>query len=297
MAHRFHPGERAVQRRTGVADMADRIGTGIHAAIPPRAAEFLAAQRFIVLGSEDGDRRVWASIVHGRPGFLRIAGEEILEIDAQPLPGDPLAVNLVAGAPLGALVIEPATRRRVRINGIVAQAAAPIRLAVEEFFGNCPKYIQRRELAVGAAVMPAAPLAASALSTAQREWLARTDTFFVATRHAAAGLDVSHRGGAPGFVEVVDDRHLAWPDYSGNMMFQTLGNLTLDPHAGIVVVDFARGDVLQCTGTAQVDFDAARAARHPGAERMVDFAIDAVRETAGGFPLRAGAVEPSPFNP
>lgn len=96
---------------------------------------------------------------------------------------------------------------------------------------------------------------------------------------------------------MLDERRIAWPDYKGNAMFQTLGNLASDPHAGIAFADFASGDVLQLTGRAHVDWDPARTARFPGAERVVEFSIDEVREMRGALPLRADAVEPSPFNP
>ena len=103
--------------------------------------------------------------------------------------------------------------------------------------------------------------------------------------------------GAPGFVQVLGERRLAWPDYAGNAMFQTLGNLASDPRAGLVFADFATGDVLQLSGRARVDWDPARAARVAGAERVVEFDIEAVRETRGALPLRSQTVEPSPFNP
>jgi hypothetical protein len=158
------------------------------------------------------------------------------------------------------------------------------------------RYIQQRDLHRHPPSTSETRITAT-LSLAQQERIARADTFFIASQHARTGLDASHRGGQPGFVDVVDAAHLAWPDYVGNMMFQTLGNLTSDPRAGLLFVDFASGDVLQLTGRASVDFDPARARRHTGAERVVDFAIDEVRDTPGVVPLRAGEPEYSPFNP
>lgn len=297
MSHVFHDGERAVQARAGVSAIASRVAGSIHAEIPPRARDFLREQPFAVLASRDADGRVWASIVSGAPGFLSAPSEKAIVIDAAPIPGDPLAANLVPGAPLGALVIDLATRRRMRVNGRVERAAAPIRVAVDEVFANCPKYIQRRDLgAVDRAPAPVVRMA-DALTPAQQQWIGRADTCFIASGHGAPGLDASHRGGAPGFVAVLDAQRLAWPDYAGNAMFQTLGNLASDPRAGLVFVDFASGDVLQLSGRARVDWNAARAARFSGAERVVDFEIDAVRETCNALPLRAGAAESSPFSP
>lgn len=299
MSHAFHEGERAVQERAGVASIASRVAGSIHDEIPQPARDFLLEQPFAVLASRAADGRVWASLVHGAPGFLSAPSDWVIEIDAAPVAGDPLAASLAPGAPLGALVIDLATRRRMRVNGRVERAAAPLRVAVDEVFANCPKYIQRRALVGDGAFDPhaATTTATDALSSAQQQRLARADTFFVASCHAARGLDASHRGGAPGFVEVLGDRRIAWPDYKGNAMFQTLGNLASDAHAGLVFADFATGDVLQLSGRAHVDWDPARAARFAGAERVVELEVDAVRETRGALPLRADAVEPSPFNP
>lgn len=297
MASPFHDGERAVQQRAGTAAMAARIGNSIHAEIPARARDLIREQPFAVLAGRDAAGRAWASMVVGAPGFLHAPDAHTLEIAATPHAGDPLATDLGAGARLGVLVIDPATRRRLRINGVVSAAGGTIRLAVGECFGNCPKYIQQRALRPATAAGREATRRAAALSPAQQRRIAQADTFFIASQHPRAGLDASHRGGNPGFVEVVDAGHLAWPDYAGNAMFQTLGNLTSEPRAGLLFVDFASGDVLQLTGRATVDFDQRRAQRYAGAERVVDFAIDEVRDTPGAVPLRAGPPAYSPHNP
>ncbi len=299
MSHLFHEGERAVQERAGVAAIASRVGGSIHAEIPPRARAFLLEQPFAVLASRVAEGRVWASLVHGAPGFLSAPSEKAIEIDAAPIAGDPLVENLVPGAPLGALVIDLATRRRMRVNGRVERAPSPIRVAVDEVFANCPKYIQRRDLVVEGVIdsRDLFPSAAGALTIAQQQRIGRADTCFLASGHGDAGLDASHRGGAPGFVEVLGERRIAWPDYAGNSMFQTLGNLASDPRAGLVFADFATGDMLQLSGRAHVDWNPERAARFAGAERVVELEIDAVRETRGALPLRSHAADPSPFNP
>ena len=81
------------------------------------------------------------------------------------------------------------------------------------------------------------------------------DTFFVASAHPRRGTDVSHRGGDPGFVRMLDDHTLRVPDYAGNSMFNTLGNLHVNPRAGLLFVDFDRWRTLQLTGTATIRFD------------------------------------------
>jgi predicted pyridoxine 5'-phosphate oxidase superfamily flavin-nucleotide-binding protein len=75
----------------------------------------------------------------------------------------------------------------------------------------------------------------------QQRLIREADTFFIASSHRDGGADASHRGGNPGFVHVLNETKLIWPDYSGNGMFQTLGNLAIDPRAGLLFMDFESG--------------------------------------------------------
>lgn len=137
----------------------------------------------------------------------------------------------------------------------------------------------------------------SALSPAQRQQISEADTFFIATDHPENGADVSHKGGKPRFVRVIDVRHLAFPDYNGNSMFNTLGNITVNPNAGLLFIDFNEGRTLQITGTAAVDWSSERARGFAGAERVIDFEIDEVIDNSFGFPLIAKFRQLSRFNP
>jgi uncharacterized protein len=294
----FHSGELSVQSRAGVRDQARKIGTGIHATISPAAAEFLLAQRFAVLAAVDSAGRMWASPVTGPAGFLEPIEERRLRVHAHPIAGDPLAEALSDGAALGLLVIDFASRRRLRLNGFALVRADGFDIVAREVFGNCPKYIQSRAPEDDEETREVgSPRRTSALDERQQDWIRCADTFFIGTRHAEAGADASHRGGNPGFVRVVDARHLAWGDYSGNRMFQTLGNLESDSRAGILFLDFSRGRTLQLTGRATVDWNPARASGFAGAERVVDFAIDDVVEIRGRSRLQFRLIGRSPFNP
>ncbi|HLZ73274.1 MAG TPA: pyridoxamine 5'-phosphate oxidase family protein [Dehalococcoidia bacterium] len=300
MASPFHAGERAVQRLAGTNRQAERIGAGFADRISPGVAEFVAGQALAVAGSIDPRGRVWASLLAGPPGSVQPLDPHTLRIAALPVEGDPLPENLRTNDALGLLVIDLATRRRVRINGSGRQERdGSITLRPAQIFGNCPKYIQARSWRVAPDAAPAAGAVAQgqALSDAQRGWIARSDTFFIASAHTRGGVDASHRGGAPGFVSVLDAATLRFPDYAGNGMFQTLGNLAEQPEAGLLFVDFARGSTLQLSGRARVLWDAENAAAFAGAERVVEFAIDAVIETAGATPLRWRLEQRSPFNP
>src|SRR5262249_49525635 len=172
-------------------------------------------------------------------------------------------------------------------------------IGVREVFPNCPKYIQRRApVAGGATSAPAAPERGVSLDAERRAFLARADTLFVASFHPTRGVDVSHRGGAPGFVRVVDDRTLRVPDYPGNGMFQTLGNFEVAPRAGLVAVDFERRRLLSLTGTVSVSFGAEDPA-HPsgGTGRSWSLVVAEWLEFAAPVGLGFRLVERSPFNP
>jgi hypothetical protein len=176
------------------------------------------------------------------------------------------------------LAIEPESRRRLRFNGLAALRGGALHLFVEQVFSNCPKYIsvRRREPVPVGTGDPVAVERATRIGDAQRYMIERADTFFIATAHETAGADASHRGGRPGFVRVDDSGALTWPDYRGNGMFMTLGNLEADPRAGLLFPDWETGDLLMLSGLAQTDWDEARAAAVPGAQRLVRFQTDAV---------------------
>jgi predicted pyridoxine 5'-phosphate oxidase superfamily flavin-nucleotide-binding protein len=160
------------------------------------------------------------------------------------------------------LGIDLSTRRRNRVNGeIVSIDEAGFSLHVDQSFGNCPKYIQPRQ---NAGPAPAQGIGASgpvdsftALDERARALISEADTFFVASYAPAIdgiaqGADVSHRGGHAGFLGLSADGAIAVPDYPGNLFFNTLGNLMLNPRAGLLFVDFERGDLLQITGATEI---------------------------------------------
>ena len=296
----FHEGEVAVQDRAGVRGQARRVGGIIEATLAPTTRAFLARQPFVIVGGADGIGRPWASLLTGAPGFLTAPGARTMRVGATPVPGDPLGDGLRPGAALGLLAIDLEARRRVRVNGtVVALEDAGFTLRTAEVFANCPQYIQRRAWRRDAATgdAPRGVTRGAALSPEQAALVAGADTFFITSAHPERGADVSHRGGNPGFVRVADARTLSWPDYRGNNMFQTLGNLAVDPRAGLLFLDFARGDTLQLTGRATVDWDPTRAAAFPGAARVIDLALEAVVAIAGASPLRWRFEDYSPSNP
>jgi hypothetical protein len=295
----YHDGQRAVQRRAGGAATAERLERGIRPEIPDVAQEFLAGLRLIFAASVDPTGHVWCSALSGPPGFVATPDDRTVAIAARPAPHDPLARALGAGpVPVGLLGIEPQTRRRMRVNGTAELEPGAMRVTTEQVYSNCPKYIARRDVA-GAPRPPAPrPLAVerAALSAPDRRLLAGADTFFIATA-AGGSADASHRGGSPGFVAVHDERRLSFPDYAGNSMFMTLGNVATNPRAGLLVLDWETGDTLQISGRATIDWSPERAATIPGAQRVVDVVVDRVLAVRGAVPLRWVLEERSRFNP
>lgn len=295
----FHEGEREVQRRAGVELVAAQVARhNITPWIPPEFGQFLARQPFVVIAGADSDERVWASPLVGNVGFARALDDRRLILAADPPAGDPLEAAL-AHARIGVLAIEFATRLRIRLNGVAERTPDGIVLTVEEAFGNCPKFIQRR-LPIGR-LEPARATrhqVGDSLDPHQVRIVARADTFFIASAHPERGADASHRGGRPGFVEVSGDgRELVFPDYPGNRMFQTLGNLTADPRAGLLFLDWETGTALQVSGRAKIVWDEGEVGAWPGAERLVRVAVEAVHEGSGAMPARWDLIEPSRLNP
>ncbi|MEP6729065.1 MAG: pyridoxamine 5'-phosphate oxidase family protein [bacterium] len=300
----YHAGEIAVQERAGERAIARRRETMIGDRLVDGARAFLSQQGVVAVSAEGSDGALWASMWCGIPGFISSHGDgtsvEINSALNHTRSIDPVRGAIRTDEPLGVLVIDFATRRRMRINGRVRRAdAAGVELDVQEVFGNCLKYIQRRQRAYDVvANVPEQEESGRALDAPRRRFVAQADTMFVASIHPVRGLDVSHRGGKPGFVHIDDERMLRIPDYPGNSMFQTLGNFDVDERAGLAFIDFDRNRVLSLTGSARSDFGA-EDARLPtsGTGRYWSFSVERWLE----FPLPAKMqwtlIEPSPFNP
>jgi uncharacterized protein len=295
----FHDGERAVQARAGVTTLAERVGRSIRRDIPPAARQFLAERRWLVLGALVEADRPWIAIRSGPAGFAEALDERTVRIQATAPVGDRLDDDrLRPGALAGLIALDPATRRRLRFNGRVARHDAQgLVLEADQVFSNCPKYIQRRdEQDAGTPSVPVSLASSAALTDAQRDRVRATDTFFIASARPGEGVDVSHRGGMPGFV-AVDGQRLSWPDYSGNAMFNTLGNLHSHPYAALLMPDFAGSGALVVAGRTAIDWSPAGAARFAGAERVVTLDVDQVVEQIGVLPGAFQLREYSPFNP
>jgi len=294
----FHAGEVALQAMTGFGERLAQVGRSvIRDHMPQQHRELFEKLPTLVVGALDAGGQPWATMLHGAAGFIRTPDARTMEIGALPGAGDPVAPLIAAGAPLGLLGLEPHTRRRNRMNGPVLQADAQgFAVQVAQSFGNCPKYIQAREpQRVDRRPQPAR-IEGARLGGQAQALVAAADTLFIASASGprigqarAEGVDVSHRGGPPGFVHI--DEHdgaslLTLPDYSGNFMFNTLGNLRLWPRAGLLFVDHDSGDLLQLAVETWQTLEGPEVARWPGAQRLLHARVLQGRWRPAALPLR-----------
>lgn len=264
--HHFHEGEVALQRSVGMADkMAPVAAQVIRDHMPLQHRDFYPLLPYLIVGSQGPRRQIWASVLSGPIGFVQSPTETQLCVHSLPRAGDPLADTLQTGQALGLLGLQAHTRRRNRANGVVhRRGAADWALTVKESFGNCPKYIHPREAfyvppAHGSPSIAPPVKILTHLDARTTALLRQADTAFIASAHpdagvshnAAHGVDVSHRAGPAGFISVQGDT-LFMPDYRGNFFFNTLGNLHLNAFAGLTVMDYAHGHLLQLSGRVEI---------------------------------------------
>ena len=306
----WHAGERALHARSGQEERMQALGDRVlRSHLIEQHRLFFPLLPFLAAGSVDEGGQPWASLLVAAPGFAHALDEHHLRVQARPLEGDALAATLRAGAPLGLLGIELPTRRRNRLNGWVHEADAQgFTLAVGQSFGNCPRYIQARDTRFTGAPWqgPGLVRREGGLDDAAQRVVRNAGTLFIASAHpdalhagasAAQGVDVSHRGGPEGFVKVQGSGHAAsllMPDFDGNGFFNTLGNLAINPRAGLLFIDFERGDLLQLAVRTELVWEGPELAAFPGALRALRMHVTQVRHAPGALPLAFGPAHRSP---
>ena len=310
----FHAGEQALQERVGVRERMAEVGPVVmRDHMPDQHRELFEKLPTLLLGAIDAGGQPWATMVAGPPGFVHTPDARSMQIAVQPDAADPALAQLAQhsqlehGAPVGVLGLEPHTRRRNRMNGRVAAFGAQgLEVEVAQSFGNCPKYIQARAPGLREVVTPPVPALAlgTALDAAALALIERSDTMFIASASAARpgaerneGVDISHRGGEPGFVQIAhtpDGVVLSVPDYPGNLFFNTLGNLALHPLAGLLWVDYEDGGLLHVAARAELLWDDAARAPWPGAQRVLRLQVLGGVWRARALPWRWTPPQPAP---
>lgn len=253
----FHSGEREIQQRVGEEKAAHANGRIITDTIIQGAIHFIEKQPMVIVSSADPQGQVWISALIGDIGFARVPHPKALSIDKSLIRSsaeDIFYRNILKNGEIGSLFIELPTRRRFRVNGVATVMDASIEVAIHEAYPNCPKYIQRRVASLPECLqkVEAKTETGSSLTHSEKEWIQQADTLFVGSRSAEGRLDASHRGGHPGFIEIPENDTLKIPDYRGNSMYNTLGNIVQNPNTGLLFIDFEQGSTLQLTGKAEL---------------------------------------------
>ncbi|MEM9071224.1 MAG: pyridoxamine 5'-phosphate oxidase family protein [Myxococcota bacterium] len=285
----FHPGEQAIQRRYGRLEknvqMAQRL---LHHELPAQHAAFYPILPWVALAWVDAQDWPRLRLLSGAPGFASPRNDTHLAIEVAP--GDPLRDALNEGALVGMLGLEFPTRRRNRLHGVAHWTADRLVIAIKQAYGNCPQYIQARELTPhGNDSIPRAR--EPALDVDARQLIDNADTFFIASAYLgpedeeSSGADASHRGGRPGFAKVVAPDTLHFVDYPGNTLFNTLGNLLEHPPCTLVFVDFNTGDLAEIRGEATIHFEHPALEGVAKGERLVEIRVRESRVIRHGFPF------------
>jgi predicted pyridoxine 5'-phosphate oxidase superfamily flavin-nucleotide-binding protein len=271
----FHEGELHAQQLAGGGP----AGAPIRAQMPDQHRTFFPLLPFLCVALRDETGWPLATLLHGEPGFVSSPEATRLDIAALPAVDDPACPYVASGVEIGMLGIDLATRRRNRANGTVIHTNAQgLSVNVRQSFGNCPKYIRVRQVSRVNRERSRVSAFDGGMPTDAVSLIARSETMFVATssgasaQHQACGLDISHRGGPPGFLRI-NGNVLTIPDYAGNRYFNTLGNLLLEPRASLVLADFDAGDILQLQGVAEVSWQRGVLADDPQVERSWTFRV------------------------
>lgn len=300
----FHQGEQQIQTQLGVRERMEKFGQKvIRNHLPEQHQDFYRNLQYLLVGHADKQGWPWASILVGDTGFIQSPDEGHLHIHAQAVNGDPLKDATKAGTHLGLLGIDLNTRRRNRLAGHIAHADTDgISLNVDQTFGNCPKFIQQREIHFQARNSSEATKETfTQLDSDTQAFIANADTFFVASTVAdhsgdpAQGADISHRGGLPGFIRVDNDTTFTIPDYSGNFHFNTFGNFIENPKAGLLLIDFERGHLLMLSGTVEILWNSPELDQFENAERLWTFTINHGHWLKNALPINWQLHEYSPF--
>ena len=301
MVEVYHAGEREVQSKAGARMMADQVGRMVTAKLVPAAMAFMAQQDRAYVAVQDAEGHVWTTLLMGERGFAVAPDsgsvEVALEVDS--LKGTRLESE-GSVAQVGLLFIELGTRRRIRVNGPAQRLGKKLYLQVGETFFNCPKYIQRRVEKAEPRVVGDATGEGTYLNGHVEGLIRRSDTFFVGSISQQGRLDVSHRGGPQGFVEVLPGSVLKVPDYQGNNMFTTLGNFVDNPKAGMLFVDFETGELVELTGRVEVAYgmkEPEELDRSTGTGRYWYFTVERWRIMPAEPRMQMDFIDPSPFNP
>lgn len=248
----FHPGELQAQKKAGY----QQVKAALYPSMPDQHRLFYQGLQTFYMTIQDESGYPFAALIQGAPGFIATPDESHLSLLRSAVDALPYLPELRPGMAFGGLGIDFSNRRRNRVNAVVEGFSdGRLQLHVQESFGNCPQYIQRRTPAVQDTRRSLHIESLNTLDADARYLISAADTFFVAShaprRQGVGGADISHRGGLPGFITLREGKLLI-PDYAGNRYMNTLGNLLLEPRCALLIMDFHQGAALHIQGRAEI---------------------------------------------
>lgn len=289
----FHEGERSLHEKLDIEDRQHELGLRmIRDHMPDQHRDFFAMLESVHIGAVDASGHPWAIIRTGSAGFMTSPDDKTLTISSRPLTGEPSDLNFSIGAKTSVVGIEFETQRRNRLNATIDAAKGDnLSFHVDQSYGNCPKYIQIRSKTPAGPSTPKSAVTSTQLAAADRDQIANADTLLIASRAAElgddprAGVDINHRGGMPGFVTVLDETTIQFPDYKGNSFYNTYGNILTDNRVGLQFIDFETGTLLNIKGAAELVEDLNNG-ELPLMGRGLRITVQTVIRAEGALPVR-----------
>jgi hypothetical protein len=256
----FHKGQVAVQKITGEEEIAKSRIPMIKDSLHPRSIPFIEHQVLAFPGSEDSNGNIWLSLLVGERGFINIPSVNEITFNLSKIKSnldDIFFKNIKTKPTVGLLFHEAERRARYRAWGKTRLNDNKLSIDIKMGYPSCPKHIQREiiEIDKDLKVESSKYKNGNTLGKLEKEWILNAHTFFIATQTKKGNIESSHRGGNPGFIEVLENGVLRVPDYLGNSMFSTLGNIYENPKTALLFVDYNKGETLQLSGTAELQFD------------------------------------------
>ena len=137
----------------------------------------------------------------------------------------------------------------------------------------------------------------AAFSESDKAFIQNCPMVFVATADTDARPDCSYKGGLPGFVRVINDQTLVFPDYDGNGMYRSWGNLDVNPHIGLLFIDFENQSRLRVNGTAKISKDDPLHSEYPGAVFVIRVTAEKIFPACPRYIHKMQLVELSTYVP
>jgi len=137
----------------------------------------------------------------------------------------------------------------------------------------------------------------TSFTDSDRTFIHQCPMVFVATAASSGHPDCSYKGGLPGFVRVLDDKTLVFPDYDGNGMYRSWGNLDSNPHIGLLFIDFQNQSRLRVNGTAKISSDDPMISEYPGSVFIIRMTVEQIFPACPRYIHKMHLVELSAYVP